>query len=150
MPGKSGLTLGANGKSWSAIYSDTGTILVSDIRNKNSIQNISGDYEIFYDKISPIMYKLNNGASDRLHSGFIAQEIVAALSDAGIDTKDFAGICIGQDEDGTMGIRYEEFIPLNTWQIQKLKPRVSTLEQTILDYETRISNLETEIQNLKS
>ena len=51
--------------------------------------------------------------------------------------------------DGLGGIRYGEFIVLNMWQIQKLKPRVSILEQTIIDYEVRISNLEREIQNLK-
>jgi predicted RNase H-like nuclease (RuvC/YqgF family) len=47
-------------------------------------------------------------------------------------------------------LRRDEFVALNTWQIQKLKPRVSALEQTILNYETRISNLENELQNLKN
>ena len=69
-----------------------------------------------------------------------------------MDSKDFAGYIEWRDENGSKGygLRYSEFIALNTWQIQKTKVRVSTLEQTILGYETRISNLETEIQNLKS
>ena len=45
-------------------------------------------------------------------------------------------------------LRRDEFVALNTWQIQKLKPRVSALEQTILNYEIRISTLETTIKNL--
>jgi predicted component of type VI protein secretion system len=53
-------------------------------------------------------------------------------------------------EDECWYLRRDEFVALNTWQIQKLKPRVSALEQTILNYESRISALETEIQNLKS
>ena len=150
IPGSTGLYLGDSGKAWEAIYSKTGGVLVSDAREKNSIQSFSDSYESFYDKISPILYKLNDGTSGRLHSGFIAQEIERALSESNIDTKDFAGICIGKDENNTRGLRYEEFIALNTWQIQKLKLRVSALEQTILDYESRISKLETEIQNLKS
>jgi predicted nucleic acid-binding Zn-ribbon protein len=52
------------------------------------------------------------------------------------------------NEEQYYALSYQEFIPLNTWQIQKLKPRVSALEQTILDYETRISTLESEIKNL--
>jgi hypothetical protein len=59
-------------------------------------------------------------------------------------------LCAPETEAGYYTLRYEEFIALNTWQIQKLKPRVSTLEQTILDYETRISSLEREVENLKS
>jgi cell division protein FtsB len=69
-----------------------------------------------------------------------------------LSTKDFAGYIEWDNGDGTKGygLRYGEFIALNTWQIQKTKARVSTLEQTILDYEARISILEAEIQNLKS
>ena len=120
------------------------------MRVKNSIQSFSSKYEKFYDLLEPVTYKMNSGTSGRIHSGFIAQQIESCLLDAGLTTMDFAGICIGQDENQTRGLRYSEFIPLNTWQIQKLKPRVSALEQTILDYESRISALETEIQNLKS
>jgi cell division protein FtsB len=37
------------------------------------------------------------------------------------------------DDNGNIvrSLRYEEFIALNTWQIQKLKQRVSALEATI-------------------
>jgi hypothetical protein len=66
------------------------------------------------------------------------------------NTQELAAYCIYNQETGEGGIRYDEFVSLNTWQIQKLKPRVSALEQTILNYESRISALEAEIQNLKS
>jgi hypothetical protein len=77
---------------------------------------------------------------------------VQALDKSGLTTQDFAGVMLfdGGTEDECWYLRRDEFVALNTWQIQKLKPRVSTLEQTIIDYETRISNLEAEIQNLKS
>jgi predicted nucleic acid-binding Zn-ribbon protein len=54
------------------------------------------------------------------------------------------------EEDECWYLRRDEFVALNTWQIQKLKPRVSSLEQTILEYETRISNLENQLKNLTS
>jgi hypothetical protein len=46
-------------------------------------------------------------------------------------------------------LNYSEFIALNTDQIQKLKPRMSTVEQKLLDYEARIAYLEQEIAVLK-
>ena len=102
--------------------------------------------------MKPIKYKWIQNESNRFHIGFGSQYVRDNLLSAGLTTKDFAGYIEWDNEDGTKGygLRYGEFIALNTWQIQKLKPRVSTLEQTILGYETRISNLETEIQNLKS
>jgi hypothetical protein len=48
-----------------------------------------------------------------------------------IGFKYFAPYCEWLDdrEYSTCGIRYEELIPLNIWQIQKLKKRVSQLEE---------------------
>lgn len=144
------LSLGTSNNKWDNIYCTTGSLNGSDIRIKNSIIDIKESFDIFYNDLRAVSYKLNDGSSDRYHIGFIAQEVEESLEKANIDTKDFAGICIATNEQKTRFIRYSEFIPLNTWQIQKLKPRVSALEQIILNYESRISALETEIQNLKS
>jgi predicted nucleic acid-binding Zn-ribbon protein len=46
-------------------------------------------------------------------------------------------------------LRYEEFISLNTWQIQKLKPRMTAAEEKIQQLEEEISQLKTEISTLK-
>ena len=145
-----GVTLGDDSNRWAGVVTSSNERTISDIRLKNSIQFYNVKYETLFDLIQPKLFKYNDNTSDRLHSGFIAQEIEQALIDANLTTKEFAGLCIGKDQNNTRTIRYSEFIPLNTWQIQKLKPRVSALEQTIIDYEARISNLETEIQNLKN
>jgi hypothetical protein len=102
--------------------------------------------------MEPVRYKYNQGTSNRYHTGFIAQRVISSLEAAQLTTQDFAGVFLHTEEDGSdrWYLRRDEFVALNTWQIQKLKPRVSTLEQTILDYETRISNLEIELQNLKN
>ena len=121
----------------------------SDRRIKNSIQNITEKYDEFYDLISPKLYRLNQGTSGRIHSGFIAQEVETALSLAGIDTKDFAGICIEQNTEAPMSIRYDEFIAINTWQIQKLKARVKQAEETIELQDTYIKKLEKRIEKLE-
>jgi hypothetical protein len=61
---------------------------------------------------------------------------------AQIDTKDFAGICMPKDEDKFYSLRYTEFIPLNTHQIQKLKNRVSELEDIVKRLEDKLNTMQ--------
>lgn len=124
----------------------------SDRTLKHDIEKLGEGYSNLFDSLQPVRYKYNDGQSNRYHTGFIAQEVEDAVLSAGLTTKDFAAVCYHMDDNGNKSnysVRYSEIVSLNTWQIQKLKPRVSSLEQTILDYESRISALENEIQNLK-
>ena len=107
--------------------------VTSDQNKKNSIINLTDSYSILFDNLIPRLYKYNDGTSDRYHTGFIAQEVQSALDIATIDSKDFAGLVIfdRNTENELWSLRYEEFIALNTWQIQKLKTRVTELEQEI-------------------
>ena len=102
----------------------------SDINLKHNITDISSQYAILFDNLRPVTYKYNNGTSDRLHTGFIAQEVGNALDIANINSQNFAGLVVynRKTEDEIWTLRYEEFIALNTWQIQKLKARVAELE----------------------
>jgi hypothetical protein len=75
-----------------------------------------------------------------------------ALEDSGLSTQDFAGMWLDSpgQEDECWYLRRDEFVALNTWQIQKLKPRMDSAEAKLLAYEIRISALEKEIENLKN
>ena len=105
----------------------------SDRNNKDTISHISENYDAFFDNLLPVTYKLKNGTSGRLHTGFIAQDVKSALDSANIDTQNFAGyVSFEKDDKQTeLALRYEEFISLNTWQIQKLKARVAELEERV-------------------
>ena len=107
--------------------------IISDRNKKNSISNFSNKYETMFDALRPITYKYNYGTSGRIHSGFIAQEVLDAMTNANVTTQEFAAYVEAPDNDGNIvcGLRYEEFIALNTWQIQKLKQRVAALEAEI-------------------
>lgn len=122
-----------NGELSGSWYTSGYEAITSDENKKNTITEISQTYEKFFDNIGCYTFKFNDGTSDRLHCGFISQRIKDALDSANISTQDFAGIVVRKNEDDTQDwyIRYDEFIPLNTWQIQKLKSRVSTLENEI-------------------
>ena len=89
---------------------------------------------------------MNNGTSDRYHIGFISQDVESAMEEIGMDSKAFAGFIKSpvyeEDEKGKeieggnvvdhrYGLRYEEFIALNTHMIQKLMARVSELESKL-------------------
>ena len=74
-----------------------------------------------------------------------------SLFNNGLTTTDFAGVCIDKDINGNLKyfLRYEEFIALNTWQIQKLKPRMTAAEEKILQLEQEITKLKAELAILK-
>lgn len=119
------------------IYLDTDTVhqrvastITSDKNAKNSITDIGSQYEILFDTLRPVCYKYNDGTSDRYHTGFIAQEVDEAITKAGLTRQDFAALCIsaGGTESELWRLRYEEFIALNTHEIQKLKARIAELE----------------------
>ena len=124
-------SLGSNGNAWGNLYLYSGTQVGSDIRLKNSIEILSERYDAFFDELTPVTYILNDGTSKRRHVGFVAQAVEESLHKAGIDTKDFAGLCAPSEGELYYMLRYEEFIALNTAQIQHLKLKVSNLEKEI-------------------
>lgn len=122
-------------------YGTSNVSITSDQNKKNSIVTMEDSYDTFFDALSPVKYKYNDGTSDRFHIGYIAQSVGSALETAGLTTQDFAGIVIDNNEEtGEQDwyLRYGEFVALNTWQIQKLKARVTELEHIITDLKEKI------------
>jgi len=114
------------------VYSNGSLIATSDKRVKKDISSFDKRYENFFISLSPSIYKFIDGTSDRYHSGFISQEIEEALVDNGLTTKDFAGFIRYNDPETNeekYALRYEEFIALNTYMIQKLYKRIDELEK---------------------
>lgn len=111
----------------------SGTSITSDRNKKHDIMQMDDRYGILFDSLLPITYKYNDGQSGRTHTGFIAQDVMSALSVAGLTTADFAAYVetLNFDGDTVRSLRYEEFVSLNTWQIQKLKARVAELERIV-------------------
>lgn len=130
------------------------TITTSDLNAKNSIQSLSTQYEQIFDSIQPTSFKYNDGTSNRTHVGVIAQDVEQAILNAGLTTQDCAIVCYNVDEatgeKKDYGVRYSEIIPLNTWQIQKLKPRMTAAEAKIQSLENEIISLKSELKNLKN
>lgn len=119
--------LGLPGQRWKSAYLSEPASIGSDADMKNSVSYDVGRYDAFFDLLKPAVYRYNHGESGRYHTGFIAQDIEAAVKSAGLKSTDFAGYLKDQ-KTGEYSLRYEEFISLCVDQIQKLKQRVKKLE----------------------
>lgn len=115
---------------------------LSDKRLKNSINDFTEKYDLLFNSLNPRLYKYNNGTSNRIHFGFIAQETEEAIKQSDLTQKDVAFIIDMNELNGESYkyLRYEEFIALNTWQIQKLKQRVTELENEIKEIKQNENN----------
>lgn len=74
----------------SILMRDTQTAVTSDINLKKDITLFDERYDKFFDLLRPVGFKYIFGTSDRLHSGFIAQEIEQAPIASKLTGKDFA------------------------------------------------------------
>lgn len=130
------------------LYTQSST---SDVRLKHSIELLPQEYDIFFDKLRPTRYKYIDGTSNRYHTGFIAQEVVQSLEESNLTTQDFAAVVLQEPgtENELWQLRRDEFVALNTWQIQLLKPRITAAEEKIAQLELEISSLKSELENLK-
>ena len=137
--GNNNITLSAEGTNSSRIalygniYTNGTLISSSDEKLKKDFTSFIDKYDVFFDNLNPLLFRYKQNNSNRLHSGFISQQVEESLTKAAISTQDFAGFVKMNTNltKETYALRYEEFIALNTWQIQKLKTRVSELENEI-------------------
>ena len=138
---------------WASIYSTNGIIQTSDATRKEQVTALGEKQLAFFEKLRPVSYKLKSGFDDaenhdRLHYGFIAQEVEQAMAECDISAMEFGGLCKDKEvvlaktlnEDGTeslasketgadiYSLRYQEFIALNTAAIQALKQEVTALK----------------------
>ena len=111
----------------------SGAAVTSDKNKKNSIEELDDKYSVFFENLKPQRFKYNDGTSNRYHTGFIAQEVEEALELSELSQNEFAGIVTfdANTDKETKALRYEEFISLNTYEIQKLIKRVAALEKRI-------------------
>ena len=145
--------LGTSGAKWNVIYAVNGNIQTSDRNLKKDFRtfNSNENYEKFFMDLKPMIFKFIEGTSNRDHFGFISQDIENSLYKFGFDDKSFAGFCkdikikeyeneegnILQekvlDQDGNYlydySLRYDEFISLNTYMIQKNVNEINSLKE---------------------
>ena len=163
------VSCGQSSYKWSAVYAKDGSINTSDKNLKKDFEDIPEQYEELFLKLTPTLYKFNDGI--RKHSGFVSQDVENAMIDCGLTDLDFAGFCrdvkteITIDEDGKeiekpvldengkeqyiYSLRYSEFIALNTHMIQKLYKENEEMKTEIASLKESVSFLLKEMEILK-
>ena len=124
---------------------DSGTPIDSDRRLKRNIERLTNNYDLFFDNLMPSRYQIIKLNDKMFHTGFIAQDVEQALIQSGLNLQDFAGL---NTSGPYYALGYEEFIALNTDQIQKAKARITTLETENLYLKARLEQLEEKVNQL--
>jgi hypothetical protein len=134
--------IGESSYRWQAVYAVNGTIQTSDGREKNTIEDSNLGLS-FVNALRPVSYKWNVGenvvtydeegkevvtprAGVRVHYGFIAQEVKAAIPE-GVD---FGGF-VQEPDEGRMSLRYHEFIGPLVKAIQEQQALITQLTARI-------------------
>lgn len=164
------ISLGSGNYRFSQLYVTSSSISTSDKNYKDDIKSLTDKHLQFFMKLQPVSFLFKDGTSGRTHIGFIAQGVEQAMSECGLTDLDFAGFCKDQKIDSKLvngeevnepilddngnpeyiySLRYEEFIALNTYAIQKLWNRVETLEKENIETKNQIKSMQQDIAELK-
>lgn len=106
-------------------YSSYTMQVYSDKRLKKNISYDLADEEKLFTLLRACSFEMNSDANGKTRWGFIAQDLIAAATEAGMDADKLA--IIGS-YNGMYSIAYGELTALNTHMIQKLMARVAKLE----------------------
>ncbi len=170
--GTNGARLGTSNHPWRTAHLEAAAIVTSDRNKKENIHYLE-DNDIYVQllmKLLPCSFTYKNTNDnldhDRIHIGFIAQDVEAAMSELGLTSLDFAGFCkdpkvnskvvketIFDSETGEekeveriveeqiegeyiYSLRYQEFIALITKVLQKSCKRLDDLEYRLSKLES--------------
>lgn len=156
IPSSSSVYCGTNHNPFAGGYSSGGWKTTSDGRKKKDFRKLLEDdrFERFFELLQPMEYRLIEN-DEKMHMGFVAQDVEQAMKDCGISENEFYGLehavfsekdfesneewekFLEQNggENDMYTLCYQEFIALNTVMIQKLQNRCN-------DFERRLSALE--------
>lgn len=156
IPSSSSVYCGTNPNPFAGGYSSGGWKTTSDGRKKKDFRKLLEDdrFERFFELLQPMEYRLIEN-DEKMHIGFVAQDVEQAMTDCDISENEFYGLehavfsekdfesneewekFLEQNggENDMYTLCYQEFIALNTAMIQKLQNRCN-------DFERRLSALE--------
>ncbi len=144
--------LGSSARRWKAIWCIQSSLnSTSDKRLKTDITPINQKMENLFMDLKPVQYRfIKEYEDEKLHNGFIAQEVEEAMIKNNISQNDFSALQKNKpdkgdkplflNEDGEpdyeYGLSYGEFIALNTHMIQKTINEIKDLKQEIENLKT--------------
>lgn len=159
--------LGDSSNRWKAVYAVNGTIQTSDRNQKKNIEELGQKYIDLFDRLMPVSFMFNDAESDRVHIGFISQDVKVAMDEVGLTDLDFAGFCCDVltewdeetqsektvvDEKGDpvylYSLRYSEFIALNSKMIQINRKKITEQAEEIAKLRDDVAALKKAVAEL--
>lgn len=163
IPSSSSVYCGTNPNPFAGGYSSGGWKTTSDRRKKKDFRKLLEDdrFERFFELLQPMEYWLIEN-DEKMHMGFVAQDVEQAMTDCDISENEFYGLehAVFSEKDFESNeewekflkqnggandmytLCYQEFIALNTAMIQKLQNRCSDFEQRLSALERSVSHAE--------
>lgn len=163
IPSSSSVYCGTTENPFAGGYSSGGWKTTSDRRKKKDFRKLLEDdrFERFFELLQPMEYRLIEN-DEKMHIGFVAQDVEQAMTDCDISENEFYGLehavfsekdfesneewekFIEQNggENDMYTLCYQEFIALNTAMIQKLQNRCSDFEQRLSALERSVNHAE--------
>lgn len=130
-------SLGATSQRWNYIYLSHNPNVSSD---RNVKRDITEEVPDIVDKLVPVSYR-RKGGSDRIHYGFIAQDVEDALEQSGTDTSNLGLVTYDTDSSGAKrnyALSYDELIPILVAKIQNQQKQIETLTKRLDRLEERM------------
>lgn len=163
IPSSSSVYCGTTPNPFAGGYSSGGWKTTSDRRKKKDFRKLLEDdrFERFFELLQPMEYRLIEN-DEKMHIGFVAQDIEQAMMDCDISENEFYGLehAVFSEKDFESNeewenflkqnggandmytLCYQEFIALNTAMIQKLQNRCSDFEQRLSALERSVNHAE--------
>lgn len=163
IPSSSSVYCGTTSNPFSGGYSTGGWKTTSDRRKKEDFRKLLEDdrFERFFKLLQPMEYRLIED-DEKIHIGFVAQDVEQAMTDCGISANEFYGLehAVFSEKDFDSNeewekfleqnggandmytLCYQEFIALNTAMIQKLQNRCNDFERRLSALERSVSHAE--------
>lgn len=163
IPSSSSVYCGTTPNPFAGGYSSGGWKTTSDRRKKKDFRKLLEDdrFVRFFELLQPMEYRLIEN-DEKMHIGFVAQDIEQAMMDCDISENEFYGLehvvfsekdfesneewenFLEQNggENDMYTLCYQEFIALNTAMIQKLQSRCNDFEQRLSAIERSVSHAE--------
>lgn len=163
IPSSSSVYCGTTENPFAGGYSSGGWKTTSDRRKKKDFRKLLEDdrFERFFELLQPMEYRLIEN-DDKMHIGFVAQDVEQAMKCCDISENEFYGLehAVFYEKDFESNeewekfleqnggandmytLCYQEFIALNTAMIQKLQNRCNDFERRLSALERSVSHAE--------
>lgn len=164
-------TLGSSSARWSVVYAATGTINTSDARDKDIVSDLAFA-SAMVDTVEPVLYRWKVGGNEmrasatetmidddgmvvpkidvvaspgrRLHAGFRAQDVKAAMDAVGVDFGAW-GLDDKSDPDSRQWMRPDQLIPVLWQALKETRAELRALSPSVAQSTETTANADSEV-----